>query len=171
MRWHCPPDTEFEIRALAVWGRARYLSATEAPHNSEFFVSLKLEGQSGVRARDLRLSKQAGLTTAPAPPPPPHCKVGIAAPTVNHLSPHDALKHYFASLKNDLTFYNLWGLERKCSWNCLIITILFFHLPPTSSHFHSIQDEDCDRNSRLVVNEDDNGKFRLQRVKDVKILK
>ena len=33
MRWHCPPDTGFEIRALAVWGRARYLSVTEAPHN------------------------------------------------------------------------------------------------------------------------------------------
>ena len=36
MRWHCRPDTGFEIRALAVWGRARYLSATEAPHNIEF---------------------------------------------------------------------------------------------------------------------------------------
>ena len=36
MRWHCPPDTGFEIRALAVWGRARYLSVTEAPHNTEF---------------------------------------------------------------------------------------------------------------------------------------
>ena len=29
------------------------------------FVSLKREGQSGVRARDLWLSKQAALTTAP----------------------------------------------------------------------------------------------------------
>ena len=29
------------------------------------FVSLKLEGQSGVRARDLRLPKQAALTTSP----------------------------------------------------------------------------------------------------------
>ena len=29
------------------------------------FVSLKLEGQSGARTRDLRLSKQAALTTAP----------------------------------------------------------------------------------------------------------
>ena len=37
MRWHCPQDTGFEIRALAVWGRARYLSVTEAPHNTEFF--------------------------------------------------------------------------------------------------------------------------------------
>ena len=36
LRWHCPPDTRFEIRALAVWGRARYLSVTEAPHNTDF---------------------------------------------------------------------------------------------------------------------------------------
>ena len=38
MRWHCPPDTGFEIRALTVWGRARYLSVTEAPHNTEFYT-------------------------------------------------------------------------------------------------------------------------------------
>ena len=36
LRWHCPPDTGFEIPALAVWGRARYLSVTEAPHNTDF---------------------------------------------------------------------------------------------------------------------------------------
>ena len=36
LRWHCPPDTGFEIRALAVWGRARYLSVTEAPHDTDF---------------------------------------------------------------------------------------------------------------------------------------
>ena len=36
LRWHCPPDTGFEIRALAVWGRARYFSVTEAPHNTDF---------------------------------------------------------------------------------------------------------------------------------------
>ena len=29
LRWHCP-------RALAVWGRARYLSVTESPHNTDF---------------------------------------------------------------------------------------------------------------------------------------
>ena len=38
MRWHCPPDIGFEIRALAVWGRARYPSVTEAPHNTEFYT-------------------------------------------------------------------------------------------------------------------------------------
>ena len=36
LRWHCPPDTRFENRALAVWGRARYLSVTEAPRNTDF---------------------------------------------------------------------------------------------------------------------------------------
>ena len=33
------------------------------------FVSLKFESRSGVQTRDLRLSKQAALTTAPAPRP------------------------------------------------------------------------------------------------------
>ena len=72
---HCPPDTEFEIRALAVGGRALYLSGTEAPHNIGF-LCMSGEGtfcffekcQSGVRARDLRLSKQSALTTAPGAP-------------------------------------------------------------------------------------------------------
>ena len=41
----------------------------------------------------------------------------------------------------------------------------FFHLPPTSSHLHPLQVENCDSNSRLVVDGDDNGKFRLERVK------
>ena len=41
MRWHSPPDTEFEIRVLAVWCRARYLSVTEAPHTIE---SLRVRG-------------------------------------------------------------------------------------------------------------------------------
>ena len=42
--------------------------------------------------------------------------------------------------------------------------IFFFHLPPTSNHLHSLQVENCDCNSRLVVNEDYNGKFRLEKV-------
>ena len=32
-----------------------------------------------------------------------------------------------------------------------------------SSHFHPLQVENCDSNSRLVVDEDDNGKFRFER--------
>ena len=42
MNWHCPPNTGFEIRVLAVWGRARYLSVTEASHNIE---SLRMSGE------------------------------------------------------------------------------------------------------------------------------
>ena len=41
---------------------------------------------------------------------------------------------------------------------------IFLHLSPTSSHFHPLQVENCDNNSRLVVVEDDNGKLRLETV-------
>ena len=45
--------------------------------------------------------------------------------------------------------------------------VIFFNLSPTSSHLHPLQVENCDSNSRLVVDEDDNGKFRPDRVKIV----
>ena len=41
---------------------------------------------------------------------------------------------------------------------------IFFNFSPTSNHLHPLQVENCDSNSRLVVYEDDNGKFRLERV-------
>ena len=41
---------------------------------------------------------------------------------------------------------------------------IFFTFSPTSNHFHPLQVENCDSNSRLVVDEDDNGKFRLESV-------
>ena len=41
----------------------------------------------------------------------------------------------------------------------------FFNFPPTLNHLHPLQVENCDSNSRLVVDEDDNGKLRLERVK------
>ena len=42
---------------------------------------------------------------------------------------------------------------------------IFLKFSSTSSHLHPLQVENCDSNSRLVVDEDDNGKFRLERVK------
>ena len=42
---------------------------------------------------------------------------------------------------------------------------IFFNFSPTSNHLHPLQVENCDGDSRLVVDEDDNGKFRLKRVK------
>ena len=42
---------------------------------------------------------------------------------------------------------------------------IFFNFPPTSSHLRPLQAENCDSNSRLVVDEDDNGKFRHEKLK------
>ena len=37
-------------------------------------------------------------------------------------------------------------------------------MPPTSCHLHPLQVENCDTKSRLVLDEDHNGKFRLERL-------
>ena len=42
---------------------------------------------------------------------------------------------------------------------------IFLNFPSTLSHLHPLQVENCDSNSRLVVDEDDNGKFKPERVK------
>ena len=72
MRWHCPPDTGFEIRTRAVWARARYLSVAEALHN---IVSLRVSREEALCffgtwrpewGSNPRFSKQTALTTAPA---------------------------------------------------------------------------------------------------------
>ena len=47
---------------------------------------------------------------------------------------------------------------------------VFFNFYTTSNHFHPLQGENCDSNSRLVVDEDDYGKFRLERVKPPHII-
>ena len=42
---------------------------------------------------------------------------------------------------------------------------IFFNFSTTSNHLHPLQVANCDSNLRLEVDEDDNGKFRLERVK------
>ena len=42
--------------------------------------------------------------------------------------------------------------------------VIFVNFSLTLNHLHPLQVENCDGNSRLVVDEDDNGKFRLERV-------
>ena len=42
---------------------------------------------------------------------------------------------------------------------------IFFTFSLTSNHLHPLQVENCDSISRLVVDEDDNGRLRLERVK------
>ena len=43
--------------------------------------------------------------------------------------------------------------------------VIFLYFSLTSSLLRPLQVENCDSNSRLVVDEDDNGKFRPERVK------
>ena len=38
--------------------------------------------------------------------------------------------------------------------------VIFVNLSPSSSHLYPLQVKNCDSNSRLVVGEDVNGKFR-----------
>ena len=47
---------------------------------------------------------------------------------------------------------------------------IFAYSPPTPSHLHPLQVENCDSNSRLVVDEDNNRKFGLERVKMRRLL-
>ena len=67
-------------------------------------------------------------------------------------------KHHFASVKNDVIPHT------KCSWNCFNNNNLFL-CHPLQSHLNPLQVENCESNSRLVVDEDDNSKIRLERVK------
>ena len=53
-------------------------------------------------------------------------------------------------------------ISMKLVCQCMVI---FFHFSLTSNHLHPLQVENCDSNSRLAVDEDENGKLRLERVK------
>ena len=83
----------------------------------------------------------------------------------NPFSPHDALKHHFTSLYTDLIFLQLEVFDENILETVLPIHSSSLYFSPTSSHLYPLQVENCDSNSRLVVDEDDNGKFRLKRVK------
>ena len=60
--------------------------------------------------------------------------------------------------ENTLNFSTTKGFRRKISiklvYQCMAI---FFNFSPTSNHLHPLQVENCDSNSRLVVDEYDNG--------------
>ena len=48
--------------------------------------------------------------------------------------------------------------------------VIFVNFQTTSIHLHPLQGENCDSNSPLVVDEDDYGKFRPERVKALNIV-
>ena len=77
------------------------------------------------------------------------------------------IKASFHIPENRLNFLTTDGFRRKISMKLVYqYMVIFVNFSSTSSHLHPLQVENCDRNSRLVVDEDDNGKFRLKRVKD-----
>ena len=47
---------------------------------------------------------------------------------------------------------------------------IYSNFSPTLNHFHPLQVENCDSNSRLVVDEDDKGKLRFERVNTPDVL-
>ena len=47
---------------------------------------------------------------------------------------------------------------------------IFFNFSPGSNHLHSLQVENCDSNSQLVVDEHDNSKIMPERVKALNLL-
>ena len=48
--------------------------------------------------------------------------------------------------------------------------IFFFNFSPTSNHLHPLQVENCDSNSRLVVDEDDNVKSGLKGLRESELV-
>ena len=120
MRWHCPPDTKLEIRALAVWGRARYLSVKEAPHIIEYLRVQLEEAFCGVYSRDRGLS--VGL-----PPPPDPSPSGFATyniPTVGS-NPPDPTPSGFATYNIPCFFFVFFYFYKHIllrNWNrCKIV--------------------------------------------------
>ena len=74
VRWHCPPDTGFEIQTLGDWGRARYFPVTEVLHNTEFYEWMVKKyfcffqiAETGKRTPNSSVNA-AMVTTTPGPP-------------------------------------------------------------------------------------------------------
>ena len=84
------------------------------------------------------------------------------------LGPHPldsrCIKASFRISEEWLNFLIPASFRKNFSWNCFKNNSIFFHLIPISSPLHPLQVENCDSNSRLVVDENDNGKFRLESV-------
>ena len=75
VRWHCHPDTGFEIQTLEVWVRARNVMVMEASHNTEFYEWMGKKhfcffqtAETGNEHQNLAF-KAAVVTTTPGPPP------------------------------------------------------------------------------------------------------
>ena len=67
--------------------------------------------------------------------------------------------------ENTLNFLTTRGFRMKISMKLVYqYMTIFLNFSSTLNHLHPLQVENCDSNSRRVVDEDDNGKLRLERV-------
>ena len=81
--------------------------------------------------------------------------------------PSRCIKASFYITENRLNFPTTKGFRTKISMKLLYqYMAIFITFPPTSNHLHPLQVENCDSNSRLVVDEDDYGNLRLERVNE-----
>ena len=79
--------------------------------------------------------------------------------------PSRCIKASFYIPENRLSFSAKWGFRRKIPMKLFYQHVaIFVNFSLTSTNLHPLQVENCDSNSRLVVDEDDNDKFRLERV-------
>ena len=80
--------------------------------------------------------------------------------------PSRCIKASFYIPENRLNFTTTKGFRTKIYMKLFYrYMAIFFNFSPTSNHFHPLQVENCDGNLWLVVDEDHNGKFKLERVK------
>ena len=117
-------------------------------------------------SRDIRLSKQAAFTKAQGPPP---AIFQANQPMMAYLKPFKTsrcIKASFHISENTIYSPTTKGFRREISMKLVYqYMAIFFNFSPTSNHLHPLQVENCDSNSRLVVDEDDYGKFKLERVR------
>ena len=90
---------------------------------------------------------------------------GVESMLVQPFKASRCIKASFYISENTLNFPTNTGFRMKISMQLVhqYMTI-FFNFQTTSNHLHPLQVENCDSNSRLVVDEDDNGKFRPEGV-------
>ena len=81
--------------------------------------------------------------------------------TVSSQSSHHPQEVLLAQFSLVQLMYKYKKISMKLVYQYMAI---FFNFSPTSNHLHPLQVENCDSNSRLVVDEDDNDKFRLESV-------
>ena len=77
----------------------------------------------------------------------------------NTLSPPRCIEASLYTIENIQDFFTAKGFKRQFFIQLFHeYIVIFFNLSPTSNHIYPLQGENCDSNSRLVVDEDGNGK-------------